>query len=156
MRRRDILGWAAALSGLDRARAEHGWKPYDGVPPVYLEGPVVVLTWADPHPHLELLHRAETRLPYDLRSRVIPRQKEPRDTAELLALATLPVNADGRWRVDLPTLARLSIWGVARPRIGEPLGVIGYPGPPVTGTPSLEAALLFVGDKVYPLRSDPA
>lgn len=76
--------------------------------------------------------------------------------AELLALATLPVNAGGRWRVDLPTLARLNAWGIARPRLGESLGVIGYPGPSVTGTPALEAALLFIGDKVYPLRSDPA
>lgn len=156
MKRRSLLLAAGALpvAGL---RAEHGWEAYDLARPLYLEGEVAVILWSDPHPHLELLHRQDARLPHDLLLRRIPRQRDPIDLVAVLARAVVPPAAnDRRWRVDLPTLARLSKWGLPRPKIKQVIGVIGYPGPPVTGTSTLRAEVLFIGDRAYPLRSDPA
>ena len=62
----------------------------------------------------------------------------------------------GLWYVSLPTLARLSVWGVPRPHIKQVIGLVGYPGPPVTGTPAVKAEILFIGRRAYPMRSDPA
>ena len=61
---------------------------------------------------------------------------------------------EGRWRVDLPPLYRLMAGKVERPKIGGMVGVIGFAGPLVTGTPTMRAELLFVSDSVYPMRSD--
>lgn len=60
-----------------------------------------------------------------------------------------------RWRIELPTLARLSKWDLPRPKIDPLIGVVGHPGPPVTGTPTLQAEVLFIGGRAYPLRSVP-
>jgi hypothetical protein len=74
----------------------------------------------------------------------------------LLSRARLPVSDDAIWRVDLPSLARLTIWDLPRPKIGNVLGIVGFAGPPVTGSPTLQAEIIFIGEKGYPLRSDPA
>ena len=158
IRRREFGFGALAGAALwtCRARATHGWEAYDTARPLYLEGPVVVLFWFGPHPHLELMHRPGYAIPPDLPKRPVPRQQDPVDVERLLRTATIPVAPEGRWRVELAELHRLTRWGVERPMIGARLGVIGYAGPPVTGTPTLRAEILFVGDKAYPMRSDPA
>lgn len=149
--------FAAATLPTARAYAGHGWEPYDLARPLYLEGEVTSIIWADPHPHLELLHRAGQPLPAGFTSRRIPSQRERVDTARILsATVVAPASAGRFWRVELPTLARLSVWDVRRPRIKDVIGVVGYPGPLVTGTPTLRAEILFIGDKAYPMRSDPA
>lgn len=155
MQRRQICGLAAALWA-PRLWANHGWAPFDKAQPLYLEGPVAVILWSDPHPHLELLHRPDTRLPADLAQRRMPRQKERFDTAALLREARLPASSERRWRVELPSMPRLQAWGMERPKIDQVIGVVGLPGPPVTGTPTLRAEVLFIGDKAYPVLSDPA
>lgn len=136
--------------------ANHGWQPYPQAGPLYLEGEVAVILWSDPHPHLELLHRAGS-LPPDLARRRIPPQQAAVDMAALIKRAALPNDPEQRrWRVELPTLARLSAWDMPRPKIKQVIGVVGLPGPFVTGTPTLQAEVLFLGDRAYPMRSDPA
>jgi hypothetical protein len=153
MRRRHLVALPGVLL-VPSLQAEHGWKPYEGQPPLYVEGEVATLIWADPHPHLELVQRVGARIPPDLRQRKLAPHRAA-DMEALLERAVLPRADDRIWRVDLPTLARLSIWGVKRPKRGEVLGVIGFAGPPVTGSPTLRSEILFVGDRGYPLQADP-
>jgi hypothetical protein len=154
-RRRSLLVLAAS-SWAARAWAHHGWDAYDTRQPLYIEGPVTTLMWADPHPHLELLHRPGYALPMDLADRDIPAQRAPFDARAVLRRAVVPAGSEARWRVDLPELNRLIAWDLARPKIGMRLGVVGYAGPPVTGTPTMVAEILFIGERAYPMRSDPA
>ncbi|MGV3572839.1 MAG: hypothetical protein ACO1PB_19760 [Ramlibacter sp.] len=156
MHRRTFAIAVAALP-FGFARAEHGWEAYDLAVPLYLEGEVTHIIWGDPHPHLELLHRPAQQVPADLRLRQIPAQKQAVDARRLLAEARVAPRSTGRfWRVELPSLARLQAWDMRRPKVGQVLGVIGFAGPPVTGTPTLRAEILFIGDRAYPMRSDPA
>ncbi|TFY99865.1 DUF6152 family protein [Ramlibacter rhizophilus] len=155
MHRRSLLALAGAACAAPRAFANHGWSIYDTARPLYIEGPVTTILWADPHPHLELLHRPGYALPADLAHRRMPAQREAADLEGMLRAATVPLTPEGHWRVELPELNRLVAWDVKRPRIDTRLGVLGYPGPPVTGTPTLRAEVLFIGDRAYPLRSSP-
>lgn len=155
MHRRSALVALAAICS-SRSWAEHGWEAYDLARPLYLEGEVSTLLWSDPHAYLELVPDSGAKVPPDLRRRIVPRQKEKVDTAALLARAAVPVLGSRIWRVELASLARLSVWDVPRPKIKDHLGVVGYAGPPVGETPTLRAEILFIGDKAYPLRSDPA
>lgn len=152
-RRTFVLALAAAapLTG----QAEHFWAPTPGAPPLYLEGAVTMIIWAEPHPHLEILHRAETRIPGDLRRRKIPPQKDAGDTAALLSRVVVPPQGGEIWRVDLPTLARITAWGMPRPKIGDVIGVVGLPGPPMADTPTIRAEIIFLAKRAFPMRSDP-
>lgn len=154
--RRALLG-AAAFSPL-LGRAQVGPirpGPWDESKPVYLEGEVTVIIWSEPQPHLEIIHDGLGGLPPDLARRPVPKQKDPIDIASILSRAVLPVHR-GLWYVALPTLARLSAWDVPRPRIKQVIGLVGFPGPPVTGTPAVLAEVIFIGGRAYPMRSDPA
>lgn len=153
--RRALLGLAVALAA-PTLRAHHGWKPYEAGWPLYLEGPVAVISWADPHPYMEVLHRTGTRVPEDLRRRVYAPTRAPLDLDPLFNRLAVPAGYERRWRVDLPSLARLASWGFPRPKVDEVLGVIGHAGPPVTGTPVLQAELVFIGGKGYPVNQEPA
>lgn len=155
MDRRQLLGSAAALLALP-AWSRHPWKPYEDTPPVYLEGEVTMIIWAEPHPHLELAQRVGAPLPPDLRRRNLLPHRDAGATAALLGQVALPVSDDRIWRVELPALPQLLRWNVPRPKIGEVLGVVGRPGPPVTGSPTLQAEILYVGARGYPLRSEPS
>lgn len=148
--------WALPGLAAGRGWAHHAWEPYDSAAPLYLEGPVLNIIWADPHPHLEIAHRPGTALPRDFARRRIPPQQEPVDVEALLRKATVPVGEDRIWQVQLPSLARLSAWGVQRPKIDDVIGVLGLRGPPVTNSPTVRAEILFIGDRAYPMRSDPA
>lgn len=155
MNRRSLL---AALASFPTASAlaEHGWESYDTVRPLYLEGPVTTIIWADPHAHLEMLHRPSSAVvPADLRRRPVPRQKENVDVGALLEIAAAPA-VSGVWRVELPSLARLSKWDVPRPKIKQVVSLLGYLGPQLLDTKTIRAEVFFVDGKAYPLRSDPA
>lgn len=152
MNRRE-LGATALLLLPEHARAHHPWRPYEGAPPLYLEGNVNTLLWNDPHPHLRLVHRPAARLPTDLRERAVLPHRDPRRTSELLERAVVPL-FERAWRVELPTLAKLLDWGVQRPKIGDTVGVIGSPGPDVEGTATVHALILFVDGRGYPLASE--
>lgn len=136
--------------------ADHGWEAYDLARPLYLEGEVASLLWSDPHAHLELTPDPGARVPGDLRRRIVPRQKDQLDAAALLARASVPVSGNRIWRVQLASMARLTLWDVPRPKISDRLGVVGYAGPEVEQTLTMRAEILFIHDKAYPLRSDPA
>lgn len=151
MNRRELAGIGLLLIA-GRVRADHPWRPYEGAPPLYVEGNVNTLLWNDPHPHLRLVHRPSVRLPTDLRERKLLPHRDADSTAQLLSRVVVPV-FERAWRVELPTLAKLLEWGVERPMIGEPAGVIGMPGPEVRGMATLQAVVLFVDGKGYPLGS---
>lgn len=156
MQRRSFFTALATLSPVPLALAEHGWETYDLAKPLYLEGEVTTIIWADPHSHLELLHRSGVTVPADLLQRPIPKQRENVDTAALLRNARVPPAGREIWRVELPSLALLSKWDVRRPKIQQVIGVVGYPGPQLLDTPTVRAEILFIGGKAYPMRSDPA
>lgn len=147
---------ALSMSTSAGAWAEHGWQPYDKLPPLYLEGEVTTIIWADPHPYLELAHKARARLPADLRLRPIPRTRDDARVAQLLAQARVPPAQERLWRVELPSLAQLSRWGAPRPKINQVISVIGFAGPPLKDTPTISAELMFVGERAFPLRTEPA
>lgn len=104
---------------------------------------------------LELLRGGLSTLPPDLDSRPMQPHKPPVDVRALLSQAALP-HVGGLWYVALPTLARLTLWDVPRPHIGQRIGVLGEPRPPARGTPALTATILFIGGRGYPLQSEPA
>lgn len=149
MNRRELAGIGLLLAA-GQARAHHAWRPFEGAPPLYLEGHVNTLLWNDPHPHLRLVHRPDARLPTDLRNREVLPHKETRRMEALIDRAVVPV-FERAWRVELPTLAKLLEWGVQRPKMGNTLGVLGLPGPDVQDTATLQALILFVGKRGYPL-----
>ena len=154
MQRRRLLMMLAPTLAWPGAWAEHGWKPYADRPPIYLEGEVTIILWSDPHPHLELLQRRGARVPPEL-ARSVLRHRGPVDAAQLVGKSVPAPDTERTWRVELPPLHRIVAWGMDRPKRGEVVGVIGLLGPPVAGTPAMQAEILFTGDKGYPLRADP-
>lgn len=136
--------------------AHHGWEAYDQSRPVYLEGIVSTITWADPHVEVELQLDPEARVPLDLATRVVPKQQYDIDLRKVLGQAVVPVLGDRQWRVFLAPLARLAVWEVPRPKVGDRIAVVGYMGPREKGDPAVRAEILFIGEKAYPLRSGPA
>jgi hypothetical protein len=153
MQRRHLLT-VAGMVLVPAASASHGWKPFAEAPPFYLEGEVTNIIWADPHPHLELVQRVGAKLPQDLRQRDLPPHRG-RDMNELLLRAVMPAATERRWRVELPELHRLLAWGMPRPKTGYQVGVVGLPGPWVSGTPTVQAEIVFMGPNGYPLRANP-
>lgn len=153
MQRRQLLVLLGA-SAAPWAKAATEWKPYLGVPPLYIEGEVTTLIWAEPQPYLELLHRNGARIPEDLTAREIAPHRDTARTRALLERAALPFGEDRRWRVQLPTMPQLMAWGMQRPKIGEVVGVVGFAGPPITSVQALQAEVLFTGVRGYPLRGE--
>lgn len=153
-RRSALLTFALAVPW--PLRAHHGWSTFDTARPLYLEGVVSTVTWADPHAQLELQLNPSPELPPDLTRRTLPPQQDPIDLKAVLAKVALPVPGDRQWRVFLPSLARLASWDVRRPKVGDAIAVVGYPGPVELGDPAARAEILFIGERAYPLRSDPA
>lgn len=151
MNRRQVacMGLLLTASGV---RASHPWRPYQGAPPLYIEGTVRTLLWNDPHPHLRMVHEPGQRLPTDLQARGMLPHRDADRTARLLSHVVVPV-FERAWRVELPTLAKLLEWGVERPAIGETVGVVGLPGPEVQDTATMQAVVLFIDGKGYPLGS---
>jgi hypothetical protein len=145
-----LLGAAAAPWAL----AATEWQPYASVPPLYLEGEVTTIIWADPSPYLELLHREGAVIPADLTAREIAPHKDLQRVRNLLKRAALPFSEDRRWRVQLPSMPRLQAAGMQRPKIGEVVGVVGFAGPPVSAVQVLQAEVVFTGARGYPLRSE--
>ncbi|MEJ7928998.1 DUF6152 family protein [Ramlibacter sp. AN1015] len=144
----------AATGIAHRAWAHHGWEAFEQAAPVYLQGPVSTLLWADPHATMELVHRPRAEVPGEVRSLQVPPQQADVDIADLLARARVPQGED-RWRIELPELARLSAWDVQRPAIGDVIGVLARPGPAYRGSPAARAEVLFIRGRAYPMRSDP-
>jgi len=86
----------------------------------------------------------------------LPPQVAPVDGRSLLARATLPQRTDARWMVELAPITRMEQWQVPEIRNGAELAVLGFTFAGEKGEPILRAEYLFLGDKVYGLRSRPA
>jgi hypothetical protein len=137
-------------------RAHHGWSGFDQDRPLYLEGRAVKVVWRNPHAELDLELPERLTLPVDLKQRALPKQTTSVDGEALLAKTQVPTRRDRRWEVELAPLTRLEAWKVEELKPGAELSVIGFAAPGEQGEAVLRAEYLFVGGKVYGLRSSPA
>ncbi len=157
MERRTLLTALAVAPWIPAAaRAHHGWSGFDQDRPLYLEGRALKVVWRNPHAELDLELPERLALPADLRQRALPRQTTAVDGEALLAKTQVPTRRDRRWEVELAPLTRLEAWKVEEIRPGTELSVVGFAAPGEQGEPVLRAEYLFVGGKVYGLRSSPA
>ncbi len=157
MERRSLLAALAVMPLIPAAaRAHHGWSGFDQDRPLYLEGRAAKVAWRNPHAELDLDVPERLALPADLTQRALPRQTTAVDGAGLLAKAQVPTRRDRRWHVELAPLTRLQAWQVEEIKPGTELSVIGFAAPGEQGEAVLRAEYLFVGGKVYGLRSSPA
>lgn len=154
--------WLAAAGlglpalGVSSARAHHGWSSFDLERPLFLEGRATQVAWRNPHVELELELPGELRLPTDLASRVVPLQQANVDGPGLLKAARLPTRRERRWQVELAPLTRMQAWKVPEIRNGDSLAVLGFTFAGERGEAVLRAEYLWLGGKVYGLRSSPA
>ena len=160
IKRRDWMTWCAALpataSLASLARAHHGWSSFDQDRPIYLEGSVASVRWQNPHAEVVLEAPATLALPGDLARRGVPAQTSPVDGAALLARTVLPRRRDRRWDIELAPLTRMQAWKVEPLSVGQRIAVVGFTLRDEKGDAVVRAEYLFVGDKVYGLRSSPA
>lgn len=157
MKRRHLLTAAATVVVLPgAARAHHGWTSFDQNRPIYLEGRAKSVAWRNPHVELELEPASPLKLPPDLKSRSVPAQSAPVDSAKLLAAAQLPARKDAVWRIELAPLSRMEAWKVAEVKAGASVAVVGFTFAEEKGDAVLRAEFLFVDGKAYGLRSSPA
>lgn len=153
MERRLFVAAAVAAMGAPLA-AHHGWSSFDDKHPLYLEGELRAVRWQNPHAELDIAVPAELKLPADLAARTMPAQTASVDAAAILKSTRLPAQLGVPWRVELAPLARMDAWKVAAPKPGDRVAVIGYAS--TAEKQLLRAEYLFIGDKVYGLRSSPA
>ena len=90
--------------------AHHGWSSFDQDRPIYLEGRVVAVRWANPHAELDIEVPANLKLPADLAKLEIPAQTAPVDGRALLARAVVPT------RLAI-TMVRFSTTSAFHPKI---------------------------------------
>jgi Family of unknown function (DUF6152) len=148
-----VLGWGGVATG---ALAHHGWSSFDQTRPIYLEGRAVDVRWRNPHVELSLELPETLRLPADLAQRALPAQTASVDGPALLARAVLPTRRDRRWEIELAPLFRLGQWQMPEIKNGEALSLVGFTFKDEAGAAIVRAEYVFLGGKVYGLRSSPA
>ena len=154
MLRRTLL---MSVAGLPlAAHAHHGWNSFDQDRPIYLEGTARDVKWRNPHVEFMLDVPAGLNVPADLAGRALPAQSAHVDGKGLLARAVVPTRQDKRWEIELAPLSRLSAWQVPEIQNGTPLALLGFIFKEEKGAPILRAEYLFLGGKVYGMRSSPA
>lgn len=147
----------AAASLAAPAWAHHGWSSFDQGRPIYLEGTARKVAWRNPHAELSLeLPASGLKLPADLAARPVPPQSAPVDGPALLKAAVLPTRKDRSWDVELAPLTRMQAWQVPEIKNGDAVQVLGFTFTGEQGGAVLRAEYLFLGGKVYGLRSAPA
>ena len=159
MKRRVLLqaGGLLGVAGLPLlAQAHHGWSSFDQNRPIYLEGRAGAVSWRNPHAELRLQLRQPLELPADLKSRPLPAQTAGVDGAALLAKTVLPTRRDPVWDIELAPLFRMGQWQVPEITTGTDLAVVGFTFIGERGDALVRAEYLFLGGKVYGLRSSPA
>lgn len=154
MDRRALL--LAAAAAPVAALAHHGWSSFEQDKPVYLEGRIKTVRWANPHAEVVLVVDAGLKLPDDLARRSLPAQSQSIDGAAVVAKTRLPEAAAGDWTIEFAPLFRMQAWGVREPKAGDRIEVIGYIAPKIGGGRLLRVEYLFADGKVYGLRSSPA
>jgi hypothetical protein len=156
MQRRQVLAAAAASLVPIKLMAHHGWSTFDTTRPIYLEGKVVKVSWANPHAALGLEVDPGLKLPADLASRQVPTQQTSFDAPGTLSKAVLPTRKDKQWTLELAPLARMNAWKVPEPKVGDKISVLGYTFPAERGEAIARVEVLFISGQAYPLRSGPA
>ncbi len=155
MNRRNFL-LATSLAALaNRAHAHHGWSVFDQTQPLYLQGIVQEVEWANPHVEIDLEVPADLKLPADLAKRVVPAQQVTIDAAALFARTKLPTRKDREWEIELAPLTRMQAWNIEPIKKGETIEVVGFTFPKQEGEAILRAEFIFRGGKAYALRSSP-
>jgi len=155
MQRRLLLIASAGL-WLPPAWAHHGWSSFDQSRPLYLEGRAAKVAWRNPHVEIALELAADLRLPADLAARALPAQSAGVDGVSLQKSAQLPTRRDRRWEIELAPLTRVLAWQVPEIKPGDSLAVLGFTFAGEKGDAVLRAEYLYIGGKIYGLRSSPA
>ncbi len=159
MKRRELMlgaltiPWAAVPTA---ALAHHGWSSFDQDRPIYLEGKVLAVRWANPHAELDIEVPVNFKLPADLAQRDVPAQTAPVDGRALLARASLPTRKDRRWEIELAPLTRMEAWKVPQIKVGETVSLLGFTLTGEKGEAVLRVEYLYLAGKSYALRSSPA
>ncbi|KRB96419.1 hypothetical protein ASE11_16680 [Hydrogenophaga sp. Root209] len=148
-----LLGWGGGPTG---ALAHHGWSSFDQSRPIYLQGKAADVKWRNPHVELVLELPEPLRLPADLAQRALPAQTAGVDGPALLAKAVVPTRRDRRWEVELAPLFRLGQWQMPEIKNGDALSLVGFTFKDEAGAAIVRAEYVFLGGKVYGLRSSPA
>jgi hypothetical protein len=154
LQRRTFVIATASLPSI--ALAHHGWSSFDPSRPLYLEGKVAKVAWANPHAELMLDVSPDLKLPGDLAGRSLPAQSAPVEGAAILKAAVLPTRKDKTWEIELAPVSRMDAWKVTPIQPGETIAVVGYTFAGEKGEAVLRVEYLFAGGKVYGLRSSPA
>jgi len=154
MKRRTLL--LAAVTAPAAVLAHHGWSSFDQDKPVYLEGKVKTVRWANPHAEAVLVVDPGLKLPTDLPARSLPAQSQNVDGAAVLAKTRLLEAAAGEWTVEFAPLSRMQQWSVRELKVGDRIAVVGYLAPKVGDGRLLRVEYLFSDGKAYGLRSSPA
>lgn len=153
MNRRHCL--LATLALPFAARAHHGWSSFDLDRPVFLQGRVVSVKWQNPHAELVVELPPDYRLPADVATRATPAQSANIDGKALLARAVAPSRKDRRWEIELAPLSRVQQWQVPEITVGTELALLGFTFSGEKGAAVFRAEYLFLGGKVYGMRSSP-
>jgi hypothetical protein len=154
MRCRSILA-AALIAVALPVLAHHGWSSFNQDQPLYLAGTVKSVQWRNPHVEGVVTVADDLKRPADLSERQMPAQRQPVDSAALLARTQVPADAAGDWEVEFAPLPRMEAWGVTPLQVGDRIELIGYAGVP--GKPKLLRVEYLIADgQAYGLRSAPA
>ena len=68
----------------------------------------------------------------------------------------MPTRKDRRWEIELAPLTRMEAWKVPPIKTGDSVAVLGFTFGGEKGEAVLRVEHLFLGGKVYGMRSSPA
>ena len=159
MKRREWMLGALATSWItapSAVLAHHGWSSFDQNRPIYLEGKVVAVRWANPHVELNIEVPANLKLPADLAKRDVPAQTAPVDGRSLLARAVVPTRKDRQWEIELAPLTRMEAWKIPEIKAGASVSLLGFTLTGEQGEAVMRVEYLYLAGKAYALRSSPA
>jgi len=155
MDRRHFLIATGLAALAPQAHAHHGWSSFDQTQPIYLQGIVKEVEWANPHVEIDIEVPPDLKLPADLAKRVVPAQQVTIDVPALFAKTQVPSRKDREWEIELAPLTRMQAWSVEPIKKGESIEVVGFTFAKQEGEAILRAEFLFRGGMVYGLRSSP-
>ena len=159
MKRREWVLSAVAAPWLAMPQvvlAHHGWSSFDQDRPIYLEGKVIAVRWANPHAELDIEVPANLVLPAGLAKRDVPAQTAPVDGRALLARAVVPTRKDRQWEIELAPLTRMEAWKVPEIKVGATVSMLGFTLIGEKGDAVLRVEYLYLSGRAYALRSSPA
>ena len=157
MNRRDVLGVTlGSLMTGSLAHAHHGWSSFDQNRPIFLSGRAVDVRWRNPHAEMALMLDQPLQLPADLVQRRPPAQSSGVDGSALLKKTVLPTRRDPRLEIEIAPISRMNQWQIPRIEDGQRIEVLGFTFTGESGAPLLRAEYLFLGERIYGLRSSPA